>query len=576
VTVAFPRWVVVAGAALVAGWLALDALRQAQLGVDDAGLWFVVFAGWIAAGAVVAVSRWPERRRMALLILWWLACAVADDVGVAWPGSRIAATIFLLALAVQPGAFAHMSLAYPSGYVRDRLDRWFLVIAYGLGLLWELPPALFADPRACSGCSPHAPSLLFTGHTFDLLPVGRVFWTGFIALGLAFIALLARKLRHSAPGALRTVFPLALVSGFAAVQFILLRIAWLTDWNQSLSVLDWIGRLSLLTVPASMAIGVATIRRDRGAVGDLVVELGAAKPGDVRDALARSVGDPSLELALWIPAEQRYVNERGVTVTAQADVSGRAVTIIGTPDQPLAALIHDVSLVGQRPLLEAAGSAARIALENARLHAELQAQLVALRASRARIVAAGDAERRRLERDLHDGAQQRLLALGLALQLLEDNRGDPGLLAEAQRELQAALHELRQLARGIHPAILTDHGLSAAIGSLADRSSVPVRAEISDARYPPAVESAAYFVVAEALANVTKHAQAQSASVMVTQNNGHLVVEVSDDGRGGADPADGSGLQGLRDRVGALDGRLSINTSATDGTTVHAEIPCAS
>jgi signal transduction histidine kinase len=571
-----PAAVVIAVAAAVAGWLLVDAVRQSQLGVADAGLWFVVGAGWVAVGAALAVGRWPERRRMALLMLWWLVTAVGEDVGVAWPTSRIASTAFLLAVALQPAAFAHMSLAYPTGFVRDRIDRGFLVLAYAIGLLWELPPALFADPRACGTCSPRAPSLLFTGHTADLATTGKVFWGVFIALGLAFIALLARRLYSSPRGALRTMLPLALAGFFACTQLIVVRIAWLTGWTQALTTLDWISRASLLTVPAAIATGVAMIRRRRGALGDFVVELGAAKPGEIRGALARAVGDPSLEVALWLSDQRRYVDEHGETVTVDDRDPDRAVTVVGPPDQPLAALIHDPALAGQGALLEAAGSAARIALENARLNAELQAQLVELRASRARIVAAGEAERRRLERDLHDGAQQRLLAIGLALQLLEANPGEPGLVAEAQRELQAALEELRTLARGLHPAILTERGLRAAVESLVDRATIPVTADVCEQRYPPAVESAAYFVVCEALANVTKHARAESASVAIAPLNGHLIVDVHDDGRGGADPAGGTGLQGLADRVGALDGHLSINTEASGGTTIHAEIPCAS
>ena len=162
----------------------------------------------------------------------------------------------------------------------------------------------------------------------------------------------------------------------------------------------------------------------------------------------------------------------------------RAVTLIGSEQQPVAALVHDASLVGQRPLLEAAGSAARLALETVRLNAELRAQLSELRESRTRIVSAGDAERRRLERDLHDGAQQRLLAIGLVLQLLRDADADPQLLGEAETELQAALHELRELARGIHPAIPTDQGLSAAIDSLVDRAPLRVNVEVTGEALP--------------------------------------------------------------------------------------------
>jgi signal transduction histidine kinase len=252
------------------------------------------------------------------------------------------------------------------------------------------------------------------------------------------------------------------------------------------------------------------------------------------------------------------------------------MTLIGPEQEPLAALVHDERLVAQRPLIEAAGAAARLALENARLQAQLRAQLGELRASRTRLVDAADAERRRLERDLHDGAQQRLLALGLALQLLRDHGGDPQLLEQAEAELQLALRELRDLARGIHPAILSEQGLAAAVRSLADRSSLPVTAKVADDRYPLAVETAAYFVISEALANVAKHADAHAATVSVARMNGHLLVEVSDDGRGGAAAEAGGGLQGLADRVGALDGRLTIESADAGGTTIRADIPCAS
>ena len=237
---------------------------------------------------------------------------------------------------------------------------------------------------------------------------------------------------------------------FTAAQFIALRAATLTDWSQAFGTLDWIGNLNTLVVPAAIFVGIATIRRQRGPVGDLIVELSAAGPDQIRTALARAIGDPTLELALWLPDRDQFVDERGVAVTLDTESPDRAVTLIGPEPQPVAALVHDARLVGQRPLLEAAGSAARLALENVRLNAELRAQLSELRESRTRIVSAGDAERRRLERDLHDGAQQRLLAIGLALQLLRDADADPQLLAEAETELQAALHELRR-ARSRHP-----------------------------------------------------------------------------------------------------------------------------
>ena len=215
------------------------------------------------------------------------------------------------------------------------------------------------------------------------------------------------------------------------------------------------------------------------------------------------------------------------------------------------------------------------------LDAELRASLAELRASRARIVEAGDAERRRLERDLHDGAQSRLVALKLLLssaRLRARGSGSEldGVLGEAIDELDTSLAELRELARGIHPAVLTDRGLEPALQALASRAPVPVTVEADDGsrRLPGNVESAAYFVVSEALANVAKYARATQAAVAVRRSNGRVTVDVTDDGVGGADAANGSGLRGLADRVAALDGTLSLESPPGEGTHLHAEIPC--
>jgi signal transduction histidine kinase len=214
-----------------------------------------------------------------------------------------------------------------------------------------------------------------------------------------------------------------------------------------------------------------------------------------------------------------------------------------------------------------------------RLNAELQARLEDLAASRARIVSAGDAERRRLERNLHDGAQQRLVTLSLSLRLaLTKLETDPeaarALLQSAGSELGQALEELRELARGIHPAVLTDRGLGQAVESLASR--VPVTVEVDElpaARLPEPIEAAAYYLIAEALTNVAKYARASEARVRVARADGSVVVQVSDDGIGGADAAGGSGLRGLADRVEALGGRLDVTSPPGGGTTLRAEIP---
>jgi signal transduction histidine kinase len=316
---------------------------------------------------------------------------------------------------------------------------------------------------------------------------------------------------------------------------------------------------------------------------ELVETLGEAPArGELRDALAEALGDPTLELAYWLPEQRRYVDPAGrrVTLPSEGDVA-RASTEVEREDRRVGALVHDVALADEPDLIRAVASAAALALDNERLDAELRARVEELRESRQRLIDATLAERRRLERDLHDGAQQRLVSLSLQLSLIEQQLagGDIDearqLLGAARGEARAALEDLRELARGIHPAVLTDRGLGAALEALADRSPVPVDvAGVPDERLPGAVEAAAYFVVAESLTNVAKYAQASHAEVRVGRENGFALVEVRDDGVGGADPATGSGLKGLADRLEALDGRLEIESEPGRGTSVRARIPC--
>ena len=212
---------------------------------------------------------------------------------------------------------------------------------------------------------------------------------------------------------------------------------------------------------------------------------------------------------------------------------------------------------------------------------QLRARVEALQASRDRAVDSAEAERRRIERDLHDGAQQRLVALamdlGMARAKLEtDPAAATALVGEAHEEAKRALAELRDLARGIHPAVLADRGLDAAISALAARSPVPVGVEVATGRLPGPVESAAYFVVAEALANAAKHARAAEIAVRIGRHRDLLIVEVTDDGAGGADPAKGSGLRGLADRVAAVDGHLTVTSPEGGPTVIRAELPCGS
>ena len=311
-------------------------------------------------------------------------------------------------------------------------------------------------------------------------------------------------------------------------------------------------------------------------MGDLIERLSGTIPtGGLRDAMADVLHDPHLRLAF--PLGGGWVDEAGAQVSAPEQTTSSGSSRIELDGRTLAVIGHDPAI--DERLIAAVGAATAMTLENARLHAEVRAQLEEVRASRARIVGSADAERRRIERDLHDGAQQRLLTLSFRLRAAIKRSADvdPALhedLAEADDELRHAIEELRNLARGIHPTILTDEGLGPALGSLVDRAPMPVQlTSVPDRRLPSPIEAAAYFVVAEALTNAARHA-GTSAEVSASLSDGNLIVRVSDEGPGGADGRLGSGLRGLADRVEAVDGRLTIDSPAGQGTRVIAEFPC--
>ena len=315
--------------------------------------------------------------------------------------------------------------------------------------------------------------------------------------------------------------------------------------------------------------------------------LGARRPtslsscaqvaASLRERLARVLGDPTLDVAYRLD-DGRYVAADGRPLELP-EGSDRAVTLVTVQGAEVAALVHDPALLDEPALVESVRATAGLVLENERLAAEVRAQLAEVRASRVRLVAATDAERRRLERNLHDGAQQRLVTLSVALGLAA-SRGDADaadVLSRAQDEVEEAIAELRELARGIHPTLLREEGLEAAVEALARRTPLPVVVEGSAGdELPDAVELAAYFLVSEALTNVVKHASASEATVRLNRAAGMLLVEVRDDGIGGARAAADSGLAGLRGRLEALDAKLVVESDPGRGTSIRTEIPCGS
>ena len=307
-----------------------------------------------------------------------------------------------------------------------------------------------------------------------------------------------------------------------------------------------------------------------------MVRLGS-HPADeeLEVAVARAVGDPTLVLAVPGPDGQ-FVDLRGQPVAAPT--ADQRVTRVEAGDEVLAVLIHDVGLDANPELMRSVAAATRLALENRRLAATVQGQLDDVRASRARIVEASNAERERIERDLHDGAQQRLVALALRLRIIAGDAVDPGrreAIEAAADELDEALAELRDLARGIHPTAVVQGGLASAVEALAERTPLPVTVRVPTQRWPIGIEVAAYFVAAEALTNAVRHARATRAEVTAVEEDGRLRISIADDGVGGADPGHGTGLGGLADRLAALGGGLEVVSPPGGGTIVRGDLPLA-
>jgi signal transduction histidine kinase len=485
---------------------------------------------------------------------------------------------------------AHMLLAFPTGRLETRVQRWLVGATYGLIAAVALAYALFSPDCGCEDvgaggeASRHPPNVFnvadaaWVAETVDL--VGSLAGVG---ITLAIGVILLRRWRAASRHGRRALAPV-LWTGAIMIGLLMVALALdATAWNdEPQDVLELLHLIAFAALPWAFLIGLLRSRYWRaGAVGELVEAVGEAPRGaQLRDALAEALGDPSLQLAYWLPDTRRYVDAEGHALELPEPGDRRAATEVERDGRRIAAIVHDASLCDDPELVRAVGAAAALALENERLDAELRARVDDLQRSRRHLLEAGLAERRRLERDLHDGAQQRLVALSLQLglvrsRLAEDPERARELLDAARDEARAALEDLRELARGIHPAILTDRGLGAALEALADRAPLPVAVrDVPDERLPPAVEAAAYFVVAESLTNVAKYARAGAAEVRVDRRNGHAIVEVRDDGVGGADPGAGTGLRGLAERLAALDGRLEVSSPPGGGTVVRAEVPC--
>jgi signal transduction histidine kinase len=497
--------------------------------------------GWtLIACGLVAWSRRPESRSGALLaatgFCWFFGNFATTGFGpVEWLGAH--------AVYVYRGPLVHLLVTYPSGRLSSRLDWVSVAVGYVAAVVTPVWRSEIAT----------------------------------IVLAALLVAVCARSYLQAAGAARRArllalraaaVLGLVLAAGAAA------RLALPAGEASEPSLLAL--EVTLCAVAGVLLAGLVAPSWERAEVTDLVVELGESRSGTLRDELARALGDPTLDVGYWLPNAGAYVDAEGRPVALPGPDSDRSVTLIEGEGTPVAALVHDRAVLDDPGLQEAVSSAALLAAANARHRAEVRAQVEELRASRRRILDVADEERSRLERRLGEGAQDRLERLAERLrQVRLSAHSDAGAQRVDRIEAQLArtLEELLRLAHGLHPHVLTEAGLAGALASLAEQAPVPVEIVVPAAPLPADVEAVAYFLCSEALANVAKHASASRVAISVTSGDGRVRIEIEDDGLGGADPAHGTGLQGLVDRVEAIGGTLYVASPTGAGTRLAAEIP---
>jgi signal transduction histidine kinase len=544
-------------------------LWDAEAPVVELDVAFTLVGGSFAAFGLVAWRRRPDSHSGRLMTAAGFAFFVSPLLSQLDGALAHTATMLFVDVWIFFFVALLLTLLTAGRLVRAR-DRW-LVASYALplGVLQVAWLLFLPDAQNLLQAFPDAD----TAHVLDRIQRGTLA----AACGCTVVVIAARWWRASGPRR-RALLP-SVAGAVALLLFTLLLANDLISGTRSQALL-WLAVCSIILVPAAFAAGLLRSRLARAGLTELVRDLGSVRGGELELALGRALGDPDLRVAYWLPEYERHADAAGETIALPEPGGDRATAPIVHDGHEVATLIFDASLRDDPELLEAVIAAAGLAIQNERLHAESRARLAELKASRERIVSAGDAERRRLERNLHDGAQQRLVGIALQLRLLQrrvsDDPSTEDLVTAASDELARSLAELRELARGIHPAVL-EHGLAPALDALATRSTIPTTVSCEAvARLPEPVELAAYFVASEALANVAKYAQATHATVRVWRAGALANIEIADDGVGGADDSRGTGLRGLADRVEALDGRLRVTSPPGRGTVVSAELPCGS
>jgi signal transduction histidine kinase len=511
-------------------------------GWADPGGWVAdLLTGWTMIGCgLTGWWRRPRSRSGALLaaagFAWFAPNFAATGVAaVAWLSAH--------ALYLYRGPLVQLVLSYPTGRLARRLDRVAVAVGYAAAVITPV----WAGETATIALACLLVTVAVRGYANA---VGR-----------------ERRMRLAA---LEATVVLAAVLAAVAV----IRLAAPAPAVGTVTLHVYL--VALCGLSAALLVGLWRWPWGRAQVADLVVELGQNRSGTLRDQLARALGDPGLQVGYWVPESAGFVDAEGRLVGVPELASGRSATMVERDGQPVAVLVHDPAVLGDPGLIEAVSAAARLAAANARLQAEVRAQLAEIGASRRRLLAAGDEERSRLERRLREGALRRLGKVAEALERARSPAADDGMagrLTKAVFQLTQTQEELRQLARGLHPRQLAEDGLAVALAALAHDIPVPVQLAVSVNSPTPGTAACAYFVCAEALTNVAKYASASQVTVSVRPDPGGIRVQVEDNGAGGADPARGTGLRGLAARVETLGGTLTVDSSPGHGTRVIAVIP---